>query len=70
MSTTKVIGNNTKFIPINKAELAVPILNSCGWEVCWKGCVLTSIGFVLSSSEINLKKINEFYIQLFKSTIY
>lgn len=30
MSTTKVIGKRTKFIPINTAELAVPMLNSCG----------------------------------------
>ena len=44
ISTARLTGTSTKLIPIKMADEKVPILNSSGCEVCWKGCVFTVIG--------------------------
>jgi hypothetical protein len=44
MSTARLTGTRTKIMPIKIADENVPILNSSGCEVCWKGCVLTTMG--------------------------
>ena len=51
ISTARLTGTSTKLIPIKMADEKVPILNSSGCEVCWKGCVFTVIGsnFILIS---------------------
>jgi hypothetical protein len=44
MSTARLTGTRMKLIPIKMADEKVPILNSSGCDVCWKGCVFTMIG--------------------------
>jgi hypothetical protein len=46
-------------MPIKIADENVPILNSSGCEVCWKGCVFTRIGsFFTLVLDINILQEN------------